>query len=228
MIFGSRAEKFIGANTNEVQQPDLFPDDRIGQLDLVKATLVKQYQKHQTKLNLNHPGRSPLPETLRREVTELLPTEDVSGLNPVGKEVTEMLEYQPGELFVKQIIRPEYLKPTEDGLNARRLIAPLPALPLPKAIAGSSLLTHLLVSKYVDHLPVYRQLEMFKRQKVEMHYSTVSGWIKESMELVKPVYDLNCRQVLNSDYLNADETTIKVLDKIKKTNHAPGLLLGLL
>ena len=220
MIFGSRAEKFMGANTNEVQQPDLFPDDKIGQVDLVKATLVKQYQKHQTNLTIKHPGRSPLPDTLRREVTALLPTEDVNGLQPVGKEVTEMLEYQPGELFVKQIIRPEYLKPTEDGLNARRIIAPLPILPLPKAIAGASLLTHLLVSKYVDHLPVYRQLQIFKRQNVTIHHNTVSGWIKESMELVKPVYDLHCKQVLNSDYLNVDETTIKVLDKDKKgTTH---------
>ena len=89
-------------------------------------------------------------------------------------------------------------------------------MPLQKAIAGPSLLTQLMVSKFVDHQPVYRQLEIFKRQQVNMHYSTVSGWIKEAVALLNPVYDLHCRQVLQSHYLNVDETTIKVLDKEKK------------
>lgn len=147
---------------------------------------------------------------------ELLPKEDVSDLKPVGKEVTEMLEYQPGELYVKQFVRPEYIKPTSDGLNATRLIAPLPTTPLEKSIAGSSLLTHLLVSKFCDHLPVYRQLEIFKRQQVTINYSTVSGWLKEAMKLVEPVYNLHCKQVVQTNYLCVDETTIKVLDKDKK------------
>lgn len=220
MIFGSRAEKFVSSSIQNSQQPDLFPDDKVGQIDVVKTTLVKQYQKHQTKLTVKHPGRNPLPETLRREVIELAPAEDVKHLQSVGKEISEVLEYQPGELYVKQFVRPEYIKPSADGLSARRVIAALPVMPLEKAIAGPSLLTHLLVSKFVDHLPVYRQLEIFKRQKVDIKYSTVSGWIKQSMELVKPVYDLHCKQVLQSDYLNVDETTIKVLDKDKKgTTH---------
>lgn len=146
----------------------------------------------------------------------LQPDEDVSKLNPVGKEVTERLEYQPGELFVKQFVRPEYIKPSADGLNAKRVIAPLPATPLEKSIAGASLLTHLLVSKFVDHQPVYRQLEIFKRQNVNINHSTVSGWIKDAMTLVAPVYNLHCKDVMNTGYLNADETTIKVLIKTRK------------
>lgn len=216
IIFGSKGEKFVSAQTNQPQQTDLFPHDKLGQLQVIKTTLVKQHEKKQTKLNINHPGRNPLPERLRREVTELLPQEDVSGLKPIGTEITEVLQYQPGELFVKQYLRPEYIKPTEDKLNARRIIAPLPALPLPKTIAGPSLLTHLLVSKFVDHLPVYRQLEIFKRPQVQMHYSTVSGWIKDATALLNPVFDLHCKEVLQTNYLNVDETTIKVLDKNKK------------
>ena len=220
MIFGSKAEKFVSSSIENSRQPDLFPDHKLGQIDVVKTTLVKQYEKHQKKLNVKHPGRSPLPETLRREVIELMPAEDVKHLQPVGKEISEVLEYQPGELFVKQFVRPEYIKPAADGLAASRVIAALPPLPLPKAIAGASLLTHLLVSKYVDHLPVYRQLQIFKRQNVTINHNTVSGWIKDAMELVKPVYDLHCKQVLQSNYLNVDETTIKVLDKDKKqTTH---------
>lgn len=200
MIFGSRAEKFVADNTTGAVQPDLFPEDKIGEVNVVKTQLVKQYEKQQTKLSVKHPGRNSLPEALRREVIRLQPDEDVSGLQPVGTEVTEMLEYQPGVPIaigiVKRLERPEYIKPSEDGLNAKRIIAPLPAMPLAKAIAGSSLLTHLLVSKFVDHLPVYRQLEIFKRQQVAINHSTISGWTKDAMTLVRPVYDLHCKPII--------------------------------
>ena len=221
IIFGGKGEKFIVAANNEGSiQTDMFPDDKLGEHTVVKTTFVKAFEKQQTALTVKHPGRNPLPEHLRREVITLQPCEDVSNLKVVGEEIKEVLEYQPGELFVKQYIRPEYIKPSEDGLNAKRVIAPLPTMPLEKAMAGPSLLTHLLVSKYVDHLPVYRQLEIFKRQQVTMHYSTVSGWMKEAMALIEPVYNLHSKEVLAANYLNADETTIKVLDKDKKgTTH---------
>lgn len=216
LIFGSKSEKFVSSIPGNVQQPDLFPDDKLGEHTVIKTTLVKSFEKKQTALSIKHPGRNPLPDHLRREVIELMPQEDVQDLQPVGKEITEMLEYQPGELYVKKFVRPEYIKSSEDGLNAKRVIAPLPSMPLQKAIAGPSLLTQLMVSKFVDHQPVYRQLEIFKRQQVSMHYSTVSGWIKEAVALVEPVYNLHCKEVLESHYLNVDETTIKVLDKDKK------------
>lgn len=220
MIFGSKGEKFVGSKVALADQVDLFPNDKLGQIDVVKTTLVKQHEKQNKTLNVNHPGRNPLPETLRREVISLLPDEDVSGLKPVRVEVSEQLEYQPGDLFVKRYERPEYIKPSQDGLNAKRIIAPAPVKPLEKAIAGASLLTHLLVSKYCDHLPLYRQLEIFKRNDVTINHTTVSGWVKQSCELLQPLFDLHCRQVLNTDYLCVDETTIKVLDKNKKeTTH---------
>lgn len=220
MIFGSKAEKFVAANALDAQQSDLFPNDKLGQVEVVKSTLVQQYQKQQTKLTVKHPGRNPLPEGLRRDVVELQPEEDVTGLTAVGKEITETLEFQPGELYVKQIVRPEYIKPSADGLTAKRVIALLPGMPLEKSIAGPSLLTHLLVSKFVDHQPVYRQLAIFKRQNVVISHSTVSGWIKDAMKLIEPVYNLHCKEVLQSNYLSVDETTIKVQDKDKKgTTH---------
>jgi transposase len=209
MIFGSKGEKFIVSSHTGMVQPDLFPDNKLGEHTVVKTTLIKSFEKKQTTLTIKHPGRNPLPDTLRREVITLQPDEDVSTLQPVSKEVTEQLEYQPGELFVKQFVRPEYIKPSADGLTAKRVIAPLPAVPLEKSIAGASLLTHLLVSKFVDHQPVYRQLEIFKRQNVTMNHSTVSGWMKGAVALIEPVYNLHCKEVLNTSYLNADETPIK-------------------
>src|SRR5690606_23725638 len=138
-------------------------------------------------VNENHPGRHELPASLRREVIVLMPELDVEGLKPVRTEVMEQLEYQPGELYVKRYERPEFIKPSADGLNAKRAIAEPVQAPLPKSMASGSLLTHLLVSKYVDHLPLYRQLEIFKRQQVNINHSTVSGWIKGAMDLIAPV-----------------------------------------
>ncbi|MEO7316618.1 MAG: hypothetical protein ABIW47_15615, partial [Ginsengibacter sp.] len=160
IVFGSKGEKFISGNTEGVTAPDMFPEDKLGEHTVIKTTLV-QYEKKKTKLSVRHPGRNPLPDTLRREIIELKPKEDVSHLKAVSTQITEVLEYQPGELFVKRYVRPEYIKPTADGLNAVRLIASLPSLPIPKAIAGSSVLTYLLVSKFIDHLPIYRQLQIF-------------------------------------------------------------------
>ena len=107
MIFGSKGEKFIPSSNTGVVQPDLFGDDKLGEHAVIKTTLIQSFEKKQTKLIVKHPGRNPLPDTLRREVITLQPDEDVSTLKQVGKEVKEILEYQPGELFVKQIIRPE-------------------------------------------------------------------------------------------------------------------------
>ena len=219
IVFGSKGEKFISGNTEGVTAPDMFPEDKLGEHTVIKTTLV-QYEKKKTKLSVRHPGRNPLPDTLRREIIELKPKEDVSHLKAVSTQITEVLEYQPGELFVKRYVRPEYIKPTADGLNAVRLIASLPSLPIPKAIAGSSVLTYLLVSKFIDHLPIYRQLQIFKRQNVTLKQTTVSGWTAQACTLLQCIFDLHCREVLKSNYLNVDETTIKVLDKDKKgTTH---------
>ena len=221
MVFGSRQEQFI-SNAKPASQQQLFDVAAIATVEVEKTVLIKEHEKKTVKLkvNENHPGRQALPENLRREVITLSPAEDVAGLKPVRVEVTEQLEYLPGELFVKRYERPEYIKPSSDGLNAQRVIAEPPQAPLPKSIASGSLLTQLLVSKYVDHLPLYRQLDMFKRQQVNINHSTVSGWIKGAMALIEPVYNLHAKTVLATNYLCVDETTIKVQDKEKKgTTH---------
>ena len=119
-----------------------------------------------------------MPSHIRREEIILEPTQDVTGLTPVGQQITEVLEYKTGELFIKKYIRPEYIKPTEEGTQATRVIAPLPGMPIDKSIAGPSLLAYLMVSKFVDHLPIHRLLQMFLRQKVVIDAATVCGWLK--------------------------------------------------
>ena len=181
---------------------------------------VKAYDVQQTVVRVNHPGRKPLPAHLRREEITLVPAEDVTGLKPIGEEVTEILEYQQGELYVKKYIRPEYIKPNEDGTQSKRVIAALPNMPIAKSYVGASLLSHLMVSKYIDHLPIYRQLQMFTRQKITIEDNTVNNWFKQGCNLIGPLFEAHQRQVLSTKYLGVDETPIKVLDKTKKgTTH---------
>ena len=219
-IFSGRQEKFKpAANSNELQTV-LFENDKSGEVVVENIKHVKAYDVKQTVVRINHPGRKPLPAHLRREEIILVPTEDVAGLQPVGEEVTEILEYQQGELYVKKYIRPEYIKPTADGTQAKRVIAALPNMPIAKSYVGASLLAHLMASKYIDHLPIYRQLQMFGRQKITIEDNTVNNWFKQGCNLIVPLFEAHERQVLCTKYLGVDETPIKVLDKSKKgTTH---------
>ena len=125
-----------------------------------------------------------------------MPIEDVTGLSPVGEEITELLEHRQGELYVKKYIRPEYIKPTEDGTQARRIIAAVPNMPIAKSFVGASLLAHMMASKYVDHLPIHRPLQMFTRQKIVIEDNTVNNWYRQGCALITPLYQAHDRQVL--------------------------------
>jgi transposase len=83
-------------------------------------------------------------------------------------------------------------------------------------LAGNSVLTQILVSKYVDHLPLYRQQQIFKRADIEIAPSTIDSWVAQSGNLLEPLYDRMVEYVKNQRYLQADETTLKVLDNNKK------------
>jgi transposase len=88
-----------------------------------------------------------LPESLRREEIIIEPAADITGCKKMGEEITEVLEYEPGELFVKKYIRPKYARQDNAGV----LIGSLPSRPLEKAIAGEGLLAQIIIDKYVDH-----------------------------------------------------------------------------
>ena len=130
---------------------------------------------------------------------EIKPEEDVTGLVKIGEEVTEELEYIPGKLFVNKYVRPKYVKPY--GEKTKVLIGKLPERPLPKCIAGPQLLAALIVAKFIDHLPAYRQAQMFKRMGVELPDSTLVDWINRSGGLLKPLYEAQKRLTLSANYL---------------------------
>ncbi len=153
-----------------------------------------------------------LPANLPREQVILEPTEDVSGMKKIGEEITEELERIPGKLFVKQYIRPKYAKAHGGGV----VIAELPSRPIAKGIAGPGLLAQIIIDKYTDHLPIHRQVQRFEREGIKLPSTTLTDWISATCTLLDPLYEVLRKEVLDQDYLQVDETPIKVLDKNKK------------
>ena len=214
MIFGSRHERFIPSSADASQLAlDIQAESVAGcsVVDTKKISYIKSNVTVEQK-PLQHPGRMKLPESLRREEIIIEPGEDIAGCKKMGEEVTEVLEYQPGELFVKKYIRNKYAKPAGEGV----LIGELPSRPIEKAMAGEGLLAQIVIDKYVDHLPLHRQMQRFERSGVKLSYSTLTDWVSGTCKLITPLFDALKSEVLQSNYLHVDETPIKVMDKDKK------------
>jgi len=169
-----------------------------------------------------HDGRLPLPASfLRQQIIIEPPAIDTSKLKKIGDEITEELEYTPGKLFVKQYIRPKYANPATGGI----LFAELPERPITKGIAGPALLAYIIISKFVNHLPVYLQIQQFAREGVNIPSSTMNDWITACCQLLEPLYQCLVKTVVSCDYIQVDESPLKVLDKAKKMGQ-PGAITG--
>lgn len=215
MIFGSRQERFVAGDTNHPSQLCLsMQSDEVSASSLIKAQKISYTRTtlQSSPAPLHHPGRMKLPEHLRREEFIIEPGADITGCKRMGEEITEVLEYAPGELFVKKYVRPKYAKPQDSGV----LIGELPVRPLEKAMAGEGLLSQIIIDKYVDHLPLYRQMQRFERSGVKLAYSTITDWVSNTCKLITPLFEALKKEILQSQYLHADETPIKVMDKDKK------------
>lgn len=220
MIFGSRQERFVATDENQtnVQLRLALDADTIAQCKITGATRI-EYIRTQTQVIANkprlHPGRMKLPEHLRRDTIILQPDTDVTRLKKIGEEISEVLDYIPGELYVKQYIRPKYVIPVNDT-NSTIITASLPGRLMEKCMAGEGLLAQILVDKYADHLPLHRQLQRFERVGVKIAQSTICDWVKTALTHLISLYQMHQQLVIESHYLHADETTIKVLDENKK------------
>ena len=220
MIFGSRHERFVPTDGNNPSlQLTLNLDAET--IATCKITDVKEVTVTRTKTEVAfnkpkpHPGRMKLPEHLRRETVILMPDCDVTGLKKIGEEITEILDFTPGEFYVKQYIRPKFVRPVSDT-NDTVITASLPGRIMEKCMAGEGLLAQITVDKYVDHLPLDRQLKRFQRAGITIPQSTICGWVKLVLMHLVALYELHKQYVLACRYLHVDETTIQVLDEDKK------------
>lgn len=226
LVFGSKQERFIpsvppdqlalGLNVEMIAQPEATTQN----IEYTR-TIQEPIKKYSPT------GRTKLPADLPRERVVIEPQEDVSGLKCIGEEITEELEYTPGKFFVRQYVRTKYAKPIlKNGLaETKIIIAPLPERPIQKCIASAALLAYIIINKYIDHLPVYRQVQRFAREGMKLPASTITGWIAQVCALLEVLYAVHCKLVFNdSDYLQGDETPFRVLDKNKKGTTHQGYL----
>lgn len=216
LVFGSRHERFIPSIPQEQLALGLVAEKIANPATAAVQTIAyTRNQKRETTEKIQT-GRMKLPADLPREQVILEPQEDVSGMKKIGEEITEELERIPGKLFVRQYVRPKYAKPQGEGV----VIAELPVRPIDKGIPGPGLLAQIVIDKYTDHLPIHRQLQRFEREGMKLSSSTLTDWISATCALLEPLYDTLKKKVLSVDYLQVDETPIKVLDKNKKgTTH---------
>jgi transposase len=155
-------------------------------------------------------SRAPLPDHLERRTEVLSPGETCSScggsLRPLGEDVTRELEYIPGRFVIREIVRPRMACSCCEAFAQ----APLPGRPIERGRAGPGLLAHVLVGKYCDHLPLYRQSEIYAREKVDLHRSTLTNRVGRSTTLLAPLAEHIGKQVAAGPALFADDTPVKM------------------
>ena len=211
MLFGAKSERFV-SKTPVAQLPLPFDAEQIALTAPAVQIEHISYTRQKTKSKPKHPGRLDFPAHLPVEEVVIQPEESVEGLEFIGNEITKELDYTPSRLFVRHYIRPKYARPDGEGI----VVGQLPARPIEKGSAGPGLLALIPVEKYVDHLPLYRQIERYKREGINISDSTIGSWTAQIADLLNPLYQTLVSQVISQGYIQVDETPIKVLDRDKK------------
>ena len=158
------------------------------------------------------PARRALPDHLPRETRRHEPKETIcpqcqGELRRLGEDVAEVLEYVPASFRVIRHVRTKLSCTKCDCI----VQAQAPSRPIERGLAGPGLLAHVLVSKYADHLPLYRQSEIYARQRVELERSTLADWVGGCSRLLEPLVEALHRYVLSAGKLHADDTPVPVL-----------------
>ena len=161
------------------------------------------------------PQRRPLPEHLPRETKTHLPAGNacpdcglsLDSAKVLGEDISEVLEYVPASFRVIRHVRPHLACQCGNCIAQ----APAPSRPIARSFAGAGLLAHIMVAKYADHLPLYRQQQMVAREGVELSDSTLGDWVGACHQLLRPLIDALHQHVFRADKLHTDDTPIAVL-----------------
>jgi transposase len=166
----------------------------------------------------NGRGRKQLPANLPRKPAlhdvpaEQLPCPECGTLRiRIGEEIREQLEYVPASLFVLKHVRPKYACKTCEG---NIVIAERLPEPIEKGLPGPGLLAQVIVSKYADHLPLYRQERIFARQGVELPRQTTCDWMGVCADLLEPIWQAMYQRVLQSRVIQTDDTPVRVQNPV--------------
>ena len=211
MLFGQKRERF---EDNPDQGCLPFEDSAEPQQDRQARHEEEITYVRKKSSRPNHKGRLALPDHLPVEEIEIYPDGDLEGMVCIGTEVTEELELDPARLYIKRYIRYKYAQkdPSTDGVR----IGELPERVIDKGIPGPGLLATILVDKYGDHLPLYRQRQRFEREGVSIASSTLEGWAGQGMDRLEILYNHLLADTKACGYLQTDESPINVLESAKK------------
>ena len=204
MLFGSKSEKVL----RQIEQLEL----QLEELQAAGAIEETQALAAPERPVAAKPFRRPLPEHLPREIHTHLPDHEAcpdcgGGLRELGEDVAEMLEYVRACFKVIRHVRP---KLSCDACD-RIVQAAAPSRPIDRGLAGPGLLAHVLVAKYADHQPLYRQSEIYAREGVDLDRSTLAGWVGATSELLAPLVEAVRQHVMSASKLHADDTPVPVL-----------------
>jgi transposase len=219
-LFGRRSEKLAALDPNQLSLFDpTLPAEEQAQLDAAHDEAVAAIRQHESDTKVERRNRKLLEDLPVVQVVVEPDGIDLALYKRIGEERTRTLEFEPGKLYVKEIVRPKYgLKdnttPAPEGTSGV-VIAPLPSSPIYKGLAGASMLAEILLQKYEYHVPFYRQVKEFRHLGIRISESTLSGWFKPVCGLLRPLYEELKRQVLATDYIQVDETTVDVINKEK-------------
>jgi transposase len=204
MLFGSKSERVL----RQIEQLEL----QLEELHSANAVEELQTAAPAERPATAKPFRRPLPDHLPREVHTHMPEQDAcpdcgGRLRELGEDTAEMLERVRACFKVIRHVRP---KLSCDACD-RIVQAPAPSRPIDRGLAGPGLLAHVLVSKYADHLPLYRQSEMYAREGVDLDRSTLAGWVGATSELLAPLVVAVRDHVMSAGKLHTDDTPVPVL-----------------
>jgi transposase len=204
MLFGRKSEKML----RQIEQLEFQLED----LQVASAVEETQAAVPAERSAAAKPRRRPLPEYLPRQVHTHMPGHDAcpdcgGRLRELGEDVAEMLEYVRASFKVLRHVRP---KLSCDDCD-RIVQAPATSRPIDRGLARPGLLAHVLVSKYADHQPLYRQSEIYAREGVDLDRSTLAGWVGATSELLAPLVAAARDHVLSATKLHADDTPVPVL-----------------
>ena len=206
-LAGLRAHRF-GASSETAEQLQLALEGSEVAMFAMAATLRLPEIEPEDR-----PKRRAIPDHVPRLEVELSPAggsccaECGGALRRIGQDVTEELEYVPGRFVVNRIVRPRLAC---SGCE-RFTQAPLPSRPIERGRPGPGLLAHVLVNKYADHLPLYRQSQIFERDGLDLERSTLADWVGKSTALLEPLANAIGRHVLAGEAIFADDTPVGML-----------------
>eukprot|EP00919_Chromeraceae_sp_WS-2016_P031431 GHVR01074318.1.p1 GENE.GHVR01074318.1~~GHVR01074318.1.p1 ORF type:complete len:460 (+),score=38.45 GHVR01074318.1:398-1777(+) len=211
-LFGLRKDKF-GSYGEGLDQLGLrLEDEETGHELNIAATESDVAEDASLKVK---PVRRALPKHLPRTDVKLTPDTPCAGCGAdlddtakiLGEDVMEELEYVPGRFVANRIVRPRLSCKSCETISQ----APMPSRPIPKSYAGPGLLASIIVNKYADHLPLYRQSQIMSREGIDIERSTLAGWVGRSAQLLERLSDKIKDHVMAAPALFADDTTIKAL-----------------